>query len=338
MRQRWVLKVLCFIIGFALAWFLKSAPTQSMTTRGKIMRTTSSEFPLISSILACDVADEKDFQEFAPIKSMIQQAVESAVNRGAAEVASVYFRTLNSGRWVNVNGDKKFSPASMLKVPVMIAYFKLAETHPEVLAEHLRFTGGNDRNAGEAIKSGRHVDAGKTYTIAELIDVMITASDNNAQYLLEQNLDVSALKEIYSDFHLSIPTSTQADDFMSGKDYALILRVLYGATYLNGEYSNKALDLLSKTEFQDGIVAGVPDGTTVAHKFGERSVVNENGIVQSRELHDCGIVYYPGHPYLLCVMTRGKDFPALKQTIQDISRQTYASVAERFTTSSTSSR
>lgn len=51
-----------------------------------------------------------------------------------------------------------------------------------------------------------------------------------------------------------------------------------------------------------------------------------NGAVNSRELHDCGIIYHPYRPYLLCVMTSGKDFQGLKDTIQAISTLTYQEV------------
>jgi hypothetical protein len=47
------------------------------------------------------------------------------------------------------------------------------------------------------------------------------------------------------------------------------------------------------------------------------------------QLHDCGIIYYPGNPYLLCVMTRGTDWSALEKTIQTISAMTYKEVDSR---------
>jgi len=71
-----------------------------------------------------------------------------------------------------------------------------------------------------------------------------------------------------------------------------------------------------------GIAIGVPPAVTVAHKFGEKSDATD-GTVQ---LHDCGIVYYPQHPYLACVMSKGPDFEALDDVIAGVSRIIFAEI------------
>ena len=99
---------------------------------------------------------------------------------------------------------------------------------------------------------------------------------------------------------------------------------MFNASYLSRESSERGLAYLAHSDFQNGLVAGVPQGITVAHKFGER--VSANG---AKQLHDCGIVYYPTRPYLLCVMTRGDDFSKLTEVIQSVSRIVYQSVDEQ---------
>ena len=99
----------------------------------------------------------------------------------------------------------------------------------------------------------------------------------------------------------------------------------YNATYLSQEYSEKALKLLTEPDIP-GIRAGVPTTITVAQKFGERSVYDTNNNLTDRELHDCGIVYKPGSPYLLCVMSRGKDFDTMAKNISDLSALVYQNI------------
>jgi len=82
------------------------------------------------------------------------------------------------------------------------------------------------------------------------------------------------------------------------------------------------LEFLSQVEFKEGIVAGVPRDVVVSHKFGERGTADSNTL----QLHDCGIVYYPSNPYLLCVMTRGSDFEKLKEVIKTISATIYREI------------
>jgi hypothetical protein len=75
---------------------------------------------------------------------------------------------------------------------------------------------------------------------------------------------------------------------------------------------------LAKSTFTEGIVAGLPQGMTVAHKFGEAEL--PDGTLQ---LHDCGIVYKPNQPYLICVMTKGSNFDTLAGVISHISKTVY---------------
>lgn len=81
---------------------------------------------------------------------------------------------------------------------------------------------------------------------------------------------------------------------------------------------------MSQSSFAEGLRAGVPMGTVVAEKFGERAVAG-----QSSELHDCGVVYYgEGNAYILCVMTRGNNTSTLAQQIADISKLVHTHVVK----------
>lgn len=103
-----------------------------------------------------------------------------------------------------------------------------------------------------------------------------------------------------------------------------MFRGIYNGSLLNKENSNKVLEWLSQSKFKDGLVAGVPGSVMIAHKFGER-LLEDN----TKQLHDCGIVYYPDNPYLLCVMTHGNDYEKLEKVIQDISKMVYTEVDSR---------
>jgi beta-lactamase class A len=102
-------------------------------------------------------------------------------------------------------------------------------------------------------------------------------------------------------------------DFMSPKSFSSVFRTLYNSSFFEWSLSEQVLNLLSQTTFTQGLVAGVPDGTVVSHKYGENT----------DELHDCGIVYHPGRPYLLCVMTRGSNVHSLEMTIAHISKMAW---------------
>ena len=79
------------------------------------------------------------------------------------------------------------------------------------------------------------------------------------------------------------------------------------------------MELLSKTQYKDGLVAPLPSNVVTSHKFGERNFA----VTGEKQLHECGIVYVPNKPYVLCVMTTGKNFQQLAETIREVSRMTY---------------
>jgi hypothetical protein len=98
---------------------------------------------------------------------------------------------------------------------------------------------------------------------------------------------------------------------------------LFYASYLNIEFSQKALDFLTRTKFKDGLSHGVSSDVRVAHKFGVRD--DGSGVVQ---LHDCGIVYHPAGPYILCVMTKGTNYEQQAHYIQDVAARVYERVGQ----------
>ncbi len=286
------------------------------------------KYEFINPLLGCEVAEQKEVSEFMPLKNKILNLIKEKTSQGDATAISVYFDR-RDGRWLSVNGREKYFPASLMKVPTMMAFFKLAETHPEILQKSVVYQSASDLNQIEYFKSEKTLEVNRRYTIEELIERMIVYSDNNTLPLLLNNIDENAFEDVFTDLGLKLPKDNKEDlnDYIIVKSYANFFRVLYNASYLTRTMSEKALKLLSKPYFKQGLMAGVPDTITVAKKFGERSFSDRSDNPNSiKELHDCGIVYYPEHPYLLCVMTKGKDFKKLAKSIADISRLVYETV------------
>ena len=237
-----------------------------------------------------------------------------------------------------MNPSELYTPASLNKVPLMMAYYKIAEANPAILSQNITYTGATNDDDIEEIKSAVQLTPGTTYTVEELIEHMIRYSDNNAANLLLQYLtdtsNLSAYVAVFSDLgadqtvlseNTDNATTTGDTDNMTVGEYSVFLRALYNAAYLDRDDSERALQLLSETDFTEGIESGVPNGVLVAQKFGEVRLVSSSGTLLGKELHNCGIVYYPDHPYLLCIMTKatGDNIPALESDIASISSIVY---------------
>lgn len=282
---------------------------------------------LISPLLDCRTVIQGEAREFLPLEKKIDAVIDGKIQSGAAKNVSVFFRELDSGRWVGIDENRKYFAASLLKVPLAIAYQYAAESDSSVLSRAYRYTGQVNSDLTENIQPSQPLEAGKTYTVDELTERMIVSSENNAFSLLWNGLGTDSVKGLFDDIGDPFTYVDGLDYVLSPKEYSRFFRVLYNATLLNHETSNKLLGLLTRTDFKDGLVAGVPSGTVVAHKFGEHgNVPASSGYPGPVEFHDCGIVYHPDRPYQLCVMTAGDSLQDLEGTVKDISRAVFDAV------------
>lgn len=286
------------------------------------------QFPLTSQLLDCAGYDDSAARLKA-VDAAIDEATARYIKEGKVTAISVWVRDLEDRQTASNNENQRYDPASLLKLPLMIAYYKVAELDPALLNAKLPYTNtGVINDSIQDIAPSSTLLLGESYTVERLIEVMIENSDNNAAAVLLAHLDPNIFNNTLLDLGIKIPSSdnTGLHDFLTAHSYATIFRTLYSASYLNREDSEKALEILSKTNFK-GITADLPAGVTVAHKFGEREVDNMDGSVRVRELHDCGIVYKKDEPYSLCIMTQGKNFADLESVIENISKMVYSKVA-----------
>lgn len=281
---------------------------------------------LINPLLECDVAEGMIDVYKENFRDELELVIDDLQARNEASAVAVYFRDLNNGPTFGVNEDEQFIPASLLKVPVMMAYFRLADEDPSILSKTLTLPARADLVPGstQLIAPKSEIEAGRPYTTAELIERTIIYSDNQAVTLLIQHLPGGPIRRLYEMLGVREDVLNGPDGQLTTKEYSAFFRILFNSSYLSRKYSEEALRLLTKTEFPRGLVAGVPSGVVVAHKFGE------GGDMDEHQIHDCGIVYFPDHPYLLCVMTRGKEIAKLEHAVATISRMVYEKIDAEY--------
>lgn len=305
-----------FIIGITSGLLIRN--TRGINT--EYTEKHSGQKRLTNKLLDFDIPPSNELGDY---KNKLEQIVDTNMANKNATRISVYYRDLNNGPWVGLYEEEKFIPASLLKIPLMMIYYKNAEKKPSILKKKYKFIPGefNQYSVTQHYDPKVDLEEGKEYTVEELIERMIVYSDNNALFILASHADPDEQRELFTELGFKLPSELNASaQFVSVRNIGSFFRVLYNATYLNEEMSEKALQLLTKTDFKKGITAGVPSDVTVAQKYGER---DDNGIM---ELHDCGIVYFPNHPYIICIMTQGTNYEKLSNVIKDISSLTYEKV------------
>jgi beta-lactamase class A len=265
------------------------------------------------------IAKEAQIVFSRDLRKSVNDKIIAFTQAGSISTASVYYQSLDSDQWFSISNGL-YQPASLSKVPLMMWYYSLAESDPSILERRIHYD-----EAGVSLPqhfSYGGIAPGNSYTVEELIKSMIVNSDNNAAQALISMLSPDDRISLFADFDYRKTSSTSPEYRSDVKTIASQYRMLYDASYLTPKDSEHALKLLSQTKFTKGLAAGVPHTTRVSDKFGERTA--DDGV--SKQIHDCGIVYAPNNPYVLCVMTRGSDPDVLASVIADISHLVYAKV------------
>lgn len=292
----------------------------------------NNKYRFLNKELNCESKVGINKKEYTEFKEQIVRFLDQKKAEGDLTTAAVYFRDLQSGPTFGINEKENFVGASLLKVPLLLTYLNLAEDDPAILAVKLGYNVNKERKE-QIFKPKETLKFGEIYTVYELLEKTVYYSDNASFNLLIEYLDhrfpgEQKLLYTYQDLGLLLPKD-KIDESISIKSYASMFRQLFNATYLSADTSEVALKLMTKTFFMNGLRAGIPEGIPIAHKFGERTVEYDAGGRQ-RQLHDCGIVYYPGNPYLLCIMTKGDDYDKLTAVIREVSERVYLEVQSRI--------
>jgi len=278
-------------------------------------------YPLLAAGVDCGDSDAAA-DRMTMIENETKKVVERAKEAGRVTHVSVFFRDLGTRRWFGIDEATPVYPASLAKLPIAMMTYKIAEVRPDILDMTLPITEDDlAKNTGRRYADTDRFEAGKPYPVRELVHGMLVRSDNAPVDPIVSASDLFR-DDILSDLGIYRPDRDREGTGawqVDARNYANLFRVLYNASYLRPAYSNEILSLLSESDFRQGLVSGVPDGTEVAHKYGEAAYPGGDGNTVS-VLNDCSIVYRKEAPYILCIMTEGKDLDALETVLRDLSK------------------
>ncbi len=273
-----------------------------------------SGFNYISPLLFVD--NECESGDLNPLKQNILSLIDNYKKQGSINSASLYVKTFTQNDWIEINEEEKFFPGSLMKVPELITFLKMNEKNPGVLNKTISFDHPFNFDVHPNILS-KSIQLGHSYTIRELLNYMIQYSDNNATALLNSEMDLKIFNALFTDLGLVKPDWKKSNYPITAKEFSLFMRTLYNASYLNIENSEFATELLSKCNYKAGILNSLPSGVKVAHKFGE------DGNQEEQQLSESAIIYLDNNPYLITIMTKGRDYKKLPEVIQQISSIVY---------------
>jgi beta-lactamase class A len=263
-------------------------------------------------------------EELADCKNQINQIINENKAKGKIISASVYVREFTQAQWTSINPSDLYSPGSLLKVPELIALYKMNERQPGFLDKVIEYKNVNETKSDRTINfESNHIKLGNKYTIRELINYMIVYSDNDATMMLNALIDKSVFSKVFTDIGLKEPDFSATDYKISVTDYSIFLKELYNGSYLSFKNSEECLSILSKTEFKEGLISGLPSNCIVSHKFGE------GGSSSEPNFSEAAIVYCGKAPYIITIMTKGRDMKSLPSVSAEISKKVYEVMSSR---------
>jgi beta-lactamase class A len=128
----------------------------------------------LASLLAARTADAQAQPQRGA--SGLQRLLDAEIARFPGK-AGVWVKHLTTGEEASVRGDETFNSASVIKIPVMVLAFRMADQRRLSLAERVTIR-AEDVRGGSGIF--RYHDAGLQPTLRDVILQMIITSDNTA--------------------------------------------------------------------------------------------------------------------------------------------------------------
>ena len=297
----------------------------------------STVLPIVGALASVFMLTSAIAAQHQARRAPLEAALRALILESGAEVA-IAFRTLDARSQVLIDPDKPFHAASTMKVPVMIELFRQARAGTVALDEPLAvrnefrsIVDGSPYKLSDGDDSDKAIYAavGKTLTLEQLNEAMITVSSNFATNLLIEKLGVEKIRatvtklgadgmqvlrgvEDQKAFDKGLNNSTTARGLM-----VLFDRLGHGRA-VDAKSDAAMIEVLKRQKFNDAIPAGLPDGPSrveVAHKTGNITRIH----------HDAAIVYAK-RPYVLVILVRGIQEQKVSAALMEhISRTVYES-------------
>ncbi|BAY81082.1 peptidoglycan glycosyltransferase [Calothrix parasitica NIES-267] len=265
------------------------------------------------------------FAGVVPLGSQMPQLysqVKSLMSRYSYLDPGMFFLDLETGDYLDINGEKAFPAASTIKLPLLVALFeevdagrvKLNET---VVMRRDLMTGGSG--------TMRYKRPGTKFGLLETVTKMITISDNTATNMVIDRLGGKArLNQRFRSWGLqntvirNLLGDFKGTNTTSPKDLARVGALISNNLILSSSSRAKVLDIMHRVRNKAYLGSGIGKNAKFANKTGTLGIV----------LGDTGIVTMPnGKRYLAGMIVRRpfRDRRA-KSFIKQVSRIVYGHI------------
>ncbi len=223
----------------------------------------------------------------------LQTAINGAL-AGFTGKASVVVHNLADGRYAATAESESYYAASTFKAAVLLEAYRQRDAGTldfakEVVVEEKYVM--DDLGTLEYLE----IAVNDRVTIADAVRGMIVVSDTPLANLMIDEVGSNNVDATIRSVGANTMTVNDRGLPTTALDMTQLMTAIAAGQGVTTASRDEMLSLLAREWFTEGVMAGVPSGTTVAHKSG-----NFGGAT-----HDAAIVWGPDGPYAITVLTDG---------------------------------
>ncbi len=259
-------------------------------------------------------------KEMTPLKNQIK----ALISKYDYLSPGMFFMEVETGNYLDINGEKSFPAASTIKLPILMALFQAVDAGTVKLDDILTvrrdlITGGS---------GDLQNNPGAKLTVLQTATKMISISDNTGTNMIIDRLGgkkilnskfiswglrKTTIRNLLGDFKGTNTTSPT--------DLVRLSASIAKHQLISESSRSKVLDILNQTENRKLLPAGLGKGAAIAHKTG----------TLGRLIGDAGIVEMPnGKLYLAGIFVkRSFNDPRARDFVQQVSKLTYNYINNR---------
>ncbi|WP_235656596.1 serine hydrolase, partial [Fischerella thermalis] len=218
--------------------------------------------------------------------SQLNTQVKGLMARYSYLQPGMFFLDLDTGNYLDLNGEKIFPAASTIKFPILVALFEEVDAGRIKLNETLvmrrdLMTGGSG--------TLQYKRPGTKLSVLETATKMITISDNTATNMIIDRLGGKAkLNQRFRSWGLqntvirNLLGDFKGTNTTSAKDLVRLGALLANNQLLSDTSRSKTLDIMRRVENRSLLPAGLGKGAVIAHKTGTLGIIlGDAGIIQT---------------------------------------------------------
>ncbi len=231
----------------------------------------------------------------------------------------IFFLDLDTGNYIDINGEKRFAAASTIKFPLLVALFQEIDAGRIKLTDQLVMR--RDLRVGEA-GTMQYKPIGTKFSVLETATLMMTISDNTATNMVLDRLGGAArVSQRFRSWGLqntavrNLLPDIPGKNTTSSKDLVRLAALVSNNRLLSPNSRNQVLGIMRRVKTNTLLPAGIGKGATIAHKTGTlRFIIGDAGIIQMPN----------GKSYLAGVLVqRPNHDPRAGNFVREVSRRVY---------------